>query len=862
MRLTPDLLPYSGLTVVIDAASRFDPVLPGLGIDPRRLVLSSQAGRDFDQSLVMAGFGAVCRDSVEVRLLSDLHEPLLPGTKCVLALGEGCVREMMFNEVTLGEQRGSPAWCRYIVDGEGSKQLPTIFSYAPQDAQDRANYFDEDGEEDGSDNDNAADVKSTHGKTARKQWRWWLRRDTMKAARISQVGLQLPPAPTYHLYPKLNDLLDVLHSTKGEDFFFDWETARDLRPTCAGFSFNAKEIFVAPLLQTHCNNTWYYGEEGTCKLLHALGVAMLNNLPVIHHAMFDLFVSAWRLRMPLPKKAFCTLLAWNRCYVEQSKSLGHVISALTDLPYHKNEGVFEPHNHEQADSLYRYNGKDVFALTQIKPAILAEAKKLGAEENIELSTREVVPYLTSSLQGMRVDWPTLHARAAHNDLCMAKMRVIINTIADFPLNPNSSQGKWSVKEYLYGKDGLGIKAPAKDPTNEKTLLQVQLTNDVPMIPWILRYRAQAKEGAFKRDDDGNIELAGGHKVVGGWLGFYPFESSPLGCEFTSPRLTTNWKLGHTVTFRRASSKLLRFTGQNLQNAAKDLRKIVIPDDGKALGQVDESGADAMIVAYLCEHGNYRDLFLNKIKPHTFLALHLFKDKWQSRIERKRPGLIGQLCLLRIQDLAKHPKWKAVARWIASSDLWESAKRYYFIAKMVIHASSYGMGPRTFRLNVLQKSEGAINLTHEQANFFLAFFHQLFPEVRAWHERVKREINRTHMLRNRFGHPRVFTSWIDDTLYREAFAYDPQSTVGQIIAYAVVELHERLIAGDELLNDAHFDFWQDGHDALLYQCDKSLVAEVGKSVQTHVNRLLVSPRGEQFNMRSSLQTGDNWGFKAH
>ncbi len=102
--------------------------------------------------------------------------------------------------------------------------------------------------------------------------------------------------------------------------------------------------------------------------------------------------------------------------------------------------------------------------------------------------------------------------------------------------------------------------------------------------------------------------------------------------------------------------------------------------------------------------------------------------------------------------------------------------------------------------------------------------------------------------------------MDDSMFREAYSFDPQSTVAQIVGYAICEMHERMEAGDELLNDAKADFWQEGHDALMGQAKTELVVQVGKSLQEHVNRWLVSNRGERFQMRSSLQTGKSWAFK--
>src|SRR3977135_515890 len=104
-----------------------------------------------------------------------------------------------------------------------------------------------------------------------------------------------------------------------------------------------------------------------------------------------------------------------------------------------------------------------------------------------------------------------------------------------------------------------------------------------------------------------------------------------------PRNSCIWKLAGTDTFRLASSCIMmnfmtkEERGTNLQNIPHGMRKIYIPDEGKILVQVDQSGAEALIVAYLCEPGLFRDLFLNGIKPHTYVAMHVFQKQIQHKI---------------------------------------------------------------------------------------------------------------------------------------------------------------------------------------------------------------------------------------
>src|SRR5690242_10436940 len=97
------------------------------------------------------------------------------------------------------------------------------------------------------------------------------------------------------------------------------------------------------------------------------------------------------------------------------------------------------------------------------------------------------------------------------------------------------------------------------------------------------------------------------------------------------RNTTQYKIAGTKTFRLSSSKALRRWGGNLQNIEKSMREIYEPDPGKIFVQVDQSGAEALITAYCCEDGQYRELFKNGIKPHSYLGMHLFKDVWPKKM---------------------------------------------------------------------------------------------------------------------------------------------------------------------------------------------------------------------------------------
>ena len=154
------------------------------------------------------------------------------------------------------------------------------------------------------------------------------------------------------------------------------------------------------------------------------------------------------------------------------------------------------------------------------------------------------------------------------------------------------------------------------------------------------------------------------------------------------RLSSTSLLPKTVTFEGKRKK--KGWGGNLQNIEKSVRKIYIPDPGMIFVQVDQSGAEALIVAYCCIDGQYRQLFKNGIKPHSYLAMSLFKDVWPRKmlehglISSAENFNINELIGTPIAQLNQHPHWKNLGNLIKHSDDWPLTERYYYLAKQTEH----------------------------------------------------------------------------------------------------------------------------------------------------------------------------------
>jgi len=367
------------------------------------------------------------------------------------------------------------------------------------------------------------------------------------------------------------------------------------------------------------------------------------------------------------------------------------------------------------------------------------------------------------------------------------------------------------------------------------------------------------------------------------------------------RNTTLYKLAGPKTFRRASTALLkkRFVldgkivtkgwGTNLQNLEKGARKIYHPDGFKpemkerllwylktgdtdifteeelqsirVFLQCDQSGAEALIVAYECYAGDYRKLFENNIKPHVYVAMKLFKDIWTRKM-KERGGLIEDFNIETISStpiplLKTNPFWKDLDLLIKSSDNWPLSERYYYFAKQTCHSANYDIQKNTFILNVLEKSGGKVVIPAEEGERFLLTYRALFPEIPERNQRIAKQVKETRVLYNMFGHPYQVTNWnIDERDLKEYYAWGPQSTVGEITRTAFCDLYEFIRD-----NKKPYDILADTHDSYLVQCPLHYAIECKKSMQTFMAQPFESPvDGAKFRMKSEVNIGFNWSPK--
>jgi len=315
-----------------------------------------------------------------------------------------------------------------------------------------------------------------------------------------------------------------------------------------------------------------------------------------------------------------------------------------------------------------------------------------------------------------------------------------------------------------------------------------------------------------------------------------------------PRITGMFRPAGTRSFRLACGEMFGRYGGNMQNPSKDTIDFHIARDGHSLVQPDQSGAEALVVAYLTRPGSYRDLFLAGIKPHTFLALHIFGEQRKGHWPYEIP--LEEYLALPVTELAKAPGWKALDEAIKESD--NDDDRPYYIGKKLAHGKSYDMGARTLQMSILKDSGGALALSLSTCSALLKTFERLFPEVIEWQDEIRLTVRARRELVNLQGYPRAFNRIFTDSYLREAISWIPQSTVGVITHKAIIAAQLYIEA-----NRLPWNLLNNKHDSFLLEVPDDHVPQAARLSTEWMAQDLLGRDNTPFTMRSEVQVGKNW-----
>lgn len=450
----------------------------------------------------------------------------------------------------------------------------------------------------------------------------------------------------------------------------------------------------------------------------------------------------------------------------------------------------------KTENLWVYNGLDCMVTLEVLNAIepqLDNTTRVTYEFRKDLQA----PVLEMNMRGVRVDTVTRDRVIAAYETDLKKIsdqlaRILTEGVG-YNINPNSPT---QLKALLYEvmrlpevkkKNSKGIWAPS---VNREALEKLSMYFYAkPVISHILAIRDIAKK-----------------------LGVLRTSIDP------DNRIRTSYNIAGTTT-GRFSSNLSDFgTGTNLQNIEDRLRSIFVADKGMKLAYIDLEQAESRACGAI---------HWNLFNDPTYLDACESGDLHTSVCKLAWPNLPWFGNLKADREVAEQPFYRQHS--------------FRHMAKVLGHGSNYGGKPQTMASHT--KIETSV-VREFQTQYFNAF-----PSFLEWHKWVAEEIRQHSRLTSLLGMRRDFYGRPDDSsTIREAIAFDPQSTVG------------------ELLNRGLFRLWRLNicqillqiHDAVVIQFPEHLENEI---VPQAVNALRIPielSRGRTMVIPSEAKVGWNWG----
>lgn len=223
----------------------------------------------------------------------------------------------------------------------------------------------------------------------------------------------------------------------------------------------------------------------------------------------------------------------------------------------------------------------------------------------------------------------------------------------------------------------------------------------------------------------------------------------------------------TENGRLSSSKTIFGKGGNMQNLPPEMLRFLIADPGCFLYNVDLSQAENRIVAYISPEPNMIAAFAAGVDIHKQTAGLIFN---------KKP-----------EDISDEEGSSSIGGGLFSERFW---------GKKSNHSLNYDLGYRAFAL--------ICEIQEFESKHIVEKYHSVYPGVRQYHAWIRAQLNKNRTIENCLGRKRLFTNRWGDELFKEAYAFIPQSTVADIInerglAYV---MNNPLFKGVEILNQVH------------------------------------------------------------
>ena len=568
---------------------------------------------------------------------------------------------------------------------------------------------------------------------------------------------------------------------------------------CIGFAPSESYAFVIPILRG-MRYAWSAQEETV--LWRAISELWLDPkvTKIFQGGGYDITILGRYYGLRLAVGSYGdTMWCHHASYPYLRKGLEVLASIYTKEVYYKDEGRIGLGSRSD-EAEFNYNAKDNCVTREIYPVTITNARELGTYEGY-LRTMSVMPSLLGMMiRGVRIDTGRKEELSSEFSRTALQHSLEVNRLSGREWNLNSSAQKQIL---LYSAEHLNMPAMTHRKTGKLTTdkdalqrLKKKFPQEV-ILEHILQFQKYAKLSSTYADMEVDVD----------------------GRVRTSYGFVSTWRLNSYESHFGGGGNL-----QNIPVRTEDgrmIRKLFIPDPGFTLLASDRSQAEAMVITWESGDLERMEMYKGGWDVHWFNAIQIFQ----------MPANI-KYCP---EDVYSDP---------ITGGAWKHSDLRY-MGKRITFASYYGMGP--FMLQSILIQDG-IFFEIALCKKLLALHKARNPLTLQWQAGIREEVKATRTLVTVLGRKRQFLGRFNDQLYRAAYAFRPQSIVGELTELTIQKLWEELREFQPLLNV---------HDEVVGQCRPAALGHCIDRIR-YLSSYPLEIGGSTLDIPVDFKSGPSWG----
>jgi uracil-DNA glycosylase family 4 len=534
--------------------------------------------------------------------------------------------------------------------------------------------------------------------------------------KITERNVLIRPS-YYHCLERLEFVYEM--GLAGQIIDFDIEVVRE-ELSCLSFAWSPTESICIPFTDGFSD---YFTIDQEAVIMR--WVARILEEPRIakrgQNFTFDISYMFWRYKIVTQGDLHDTMIIQKITMPDFPVGLDFITSVHTDIPYYKADGKKYFKVGGSIEKFWQYNGMDTISTAAGHLSQVSDLVKQNNVETYDRQRRIIYPITFMSMNGIRIDIEGMKQGRKNAEEEIVRLESRLAEIVGHPLNWNSSQ---QMCEYFYREKN---EKPYKKRNKDGQMVE---TVDVNALKRLVR-KGYEEAGIVKKLR--NLK----NKVLGTYLDLDKIDPDGRFRSYYNP-------VGGETGRLSSSKNIITGRGGNQQNIPHELLRYFLADEGYVIYSIDISQGENRIVAYVGRIIPMIEAFENNIDVHSLTASLIFNKP--------------------INEISDEEE---------SSDLGDGTHSERFWGKKANHGLNYGLGYRTFALYY--------EMPENEAKFIVEKYHAAYPGVRqGFHLLIQEMLKKNRMVENLFGRKRLFLNEWGDSLFKEAYAQIPQSTIADLI----------------------------------------------------------------------------------